>query len=70
MINKIQCLLESIGYKGPSKSGELVLDLIENEGMLPPAYQVGPHIIQRYDYDRTPTHKEIYRWKRNKWEEE
>lgn len=37
MIDKIEILLENIGYKGPSNSGELVVELIEKEGMLPPS---------------------------------
>ena len=36
MINKIEILLETIGYVGPSNSGEKVMDLIEKAGMLPP----------------------------------
>ena len=36
MVNSIEILLESIGYVGPSDSGEKVMQLIEDEGMLPP----------------------------------
>ena len=37
MIHSIEILLETIGYKGPSTSGEEVVDLIEAFGMLPPS---------------------------------
>jgi hypothetical protein len=36
MITSIEILLESIGYTGPSTSGEDVVALIEALGMLPP----------------------------------
>lgn len=36
MSSNIQILLESIGYIGDSSDGEMVLNLIEKLGMLPP----------------------------------
>lgn len=55
MINRIEVLLESIGYVGPSNSGEKVLELIENEGMLPP--------FQGQEWnDRTETSYDLYEW--------
>lgn len=35
VIKEIEILLESIGYVGPSNSGDKVLDLVEELGMLP-----------------------------------
>ena len=43
MINKIEKLLESIGYVGPSNSGEKVVELIESCGMLPPWCNISCH---------------------------
>lgn len=38
MVNNIEILLESIGYVGPSDSGEKVMELIESVDMYPPPY--------------------------------
>lgn len=40
-VNKIQVLLETMGYKGSCNDGEEVLNLIEKLGMLPPTVYLG-----------------------------